>query len=154
MGNSNRQMSRSPGVWVGLTVVFLWASLAMVQLRCKVTGGFPCGDWPKDGYTWHFWPPFLLLLLLWFVAARLWRQRFGQALGEGVRAHGEAASPMLGLVLAWTWYGLTGPQFHFPECTVPLLCHDTLPFSIVIWSVPWVVWGALNILAIWRTSQT
>lgn len=139
----------SAGFWVGFTVCFLLASLSMVQLRCKFTGGFPCGDWPKHGYTWHFWPSFLLFLFLWFLAAQVWSRRRGRALREGLRVHGEAASPMLGLVLAWAWYGLTGPQFHYPNCTVPLLCHDTVPFSVLVWSLPWLVWGGWRLWQAW-----
>lgn len=95
MGERNvvRDTVSSVGLWVGLTVAFLLTSLAMVQIRCKVFGGFPCGDWPVHGYTWHFWPPFLLL---WFVAARTWSRRRGQPLKEGLRVHSEAASPTLG----------------------------------------------------------
>lgn len=115
------------GIWVGLTVSFLLASLAMVQLRCKVTGGYPCGDWPRDGYTWQFWPAFLLLLLVWAATAAVWTRRAGRSFWRGVEAHGEAASPMLGLVVAWAWYGLTGPQFHPPACTTPVLCHVPCP---------------------------
>jgi hypothetical protein len=125
----------------------------MVQLRCKVTGGFPCGDWPRDGYTWHFWPAFLTIFFIWFLAAEAWSRRRGRTLGDGLRAHGEAGSPMLGLVLAWAWYGLTGPQFHPPNCTAPLLCHDTLPFSIAVWGFPWMFWGAWQIVVLWRHDR-
>lgn len=51
MNTSETRSRTAVGLWVGLTVVFLLASLAMVQVRCKVTGGFPCGDWPKESYT-------------------------------------------------------------------------------------------------------
>ncbi len=149
--NAVRDRVTSVGLWVGLTVAFLLASLAMVQIRCKVFGGFPCGDWPAHGYTWHFWPPFLLLL--WFVAARAWSGRHGQPLRKGFRVHGEAASPMLGLVLAWAWYGLTDPQFHSPACTIPVVCHDVMPFSIVIWSLPWFAWASLGIWRAWRSGH-
>ncbi len=145
--------TRAPGIWIGLTVAFLLASLGMVQLRCKVTGGYPCGDWPRDGYTWHFWPAFLTILFIWLLAAQLWSRRRRRELGEALRAHGEAASPMLGLVLAWAWYGLTGPQFHRPDCTTPILCHDAAPFSIAVWSLPWVVWGAWQIAVLWRHDR-
>lgn len=142
---------RSPGVWIGLTVSYLFASLAMVQIRCKVTGGFPCGDWPVHGYTWHFWPPFLSVLLLWFFAGRVWSRRFGRRQWEALCTLGEAVSPMLGLVLAWCWYGLTGPRFHLPDCTVPLLCHDSFPAGILVWSLPWCAWAAWRSVSIWRT---
>ncbi len=134
--------------WAGLTVNFLLASLAMVQFRCKISGGYPCGDWPTDGYTWHFWPVFLVLCLLWLIGARLWSRRRGRPFAEGFQAYGEAASPMLGLTLTWAWYGLTGPQFHPPACTVPLLCHDVLPGSVALWGLPWIAWGTVRVLRV------
>ncbi len=142
--------SVSAGIWIGLSVAFLLGSLSMVQLRCKVASGYPCGDWPQNGYTWQFWPPFLLCLVLWVVAGQMWGKRRGRPFWEGLSAHGEAASPMLGLILSWIWYGLTGPQFHPPACTVPLLCHDIVPKSIVVWSLPWVVWGGARLVMLWR----
>ena len=145
---------RTPGIWIGLTVSFLLASIAMVQLRCKVTGGYPCGDWPRDGYTWHFLPPFLLLLLLWSLAAQALAVRTRQRWADMVSLLGETVSPMLGLILAWAWYGLTGPQFHPPKCTVPLLCHDVVRSGIVFWSLPWVIWGMYSLVGLWRGLLT
>jgi len=141
------------GIWMGLVASFLLASLAMVQFRCRITGGFPCGDWPKDGYTWHFWPPFLLLLFGWLVAGRLWSQRGGCPLAEGLGAQGAAVSPMVGLVLAWAWYGLTGPQFHRPACTIPVICHDVLPGSVAVWSLPWILWSIGRLVRLWRVPD-
>ena len=143
----------APGLWIGVTAASLVASLAMVQIRCKFSENFACGDWPWDGYTWHFWPPFLLLLLVWTRAARVWSQRVSRSMYEGLCAHGEAASPMLGLVVAWGWYGLMGRQFHAPACTIPVLCHDAMPLSIVLWSAPWIVWGVWRISLLWRTGD-
>lgn len=118
--------SPSAGYWVGLTVCGLLASLAMVQIRARLGGGFPRGDWPEYGYTWHFLPAFLGALGLWYVAARIWSRRRGLPTRSGLAALGLAASPMLGLVIAWCWYGLTGTQFHAAGgCRTPVLCHDT-----------------------------
>ncbi len=95
---------------------------------------------------------FILLLLLWFVAARTWSGQRGQPLREGFRVRGEAASPMLGLVLAWRWYGLTVRNSHSPACTIPVLCHDVMPSGIVVWSLPWFAWGSLSIWRAWRSD--
>jgi hypothetical protein len=136
--------------WAGITVIFLLASLTMVQLRCRVTGGYPCGDWPKDGYTWHFWPVFLGLCFFWLVGAWVWSRGRGRSLAEGFDAYGNAASPMLGLTLTWSWYGLSGPQFHPPKCGIPVLCHDVLPGSMALWALPWIVWAAARLISLWR----
>lgn len=77
--------------WAGITVVFLLASLTMVQLRCRVTGGYPCGEWPRDGYTWHVWPVFLGLCLLWLSSARVWSRGHPRPLAEGFERLGDAA---------------------------------------------------------------
>jgi len=150
IGQGINHIAESPGLWIGVTVISLASSLAMVQIRCRLFSGYPCGDWPNHGYTWHFWPPFLFMLLVWVVAARAWSRQGQQSLVKGLDAHGKASSPALGLVVAWGWYGLTGPQFHAPACTTPVLCHDVLPLGILIWSAPWIVWGAWQILALWR----
>lgn len=141
---------RSAGLFVGITIAFFLSSLMMVQLRCKFSAGFPCGDWPRHGYTWHFWPAFFLVLGLWLALAKMWSHRTSRSYFDALRLHGDAAGPMLGLVIAWAWYGLVGPEWHRPACTVPLLCHDTVPFSIAIWSFPWIAWGAWRIRAMWR----
>ena len=141
--------STSAGLWIGLVVAGLLGSLAMVEIRCKLFGIGRCGDWPELGYTWHFWPPFLLLLFVWVVGGRLWNSRRGRSLREGLAAHGHAAGPMLGLVVAWSWWALTGPQFHKAACTAPVLCHDVMRLSILLWSGPWVVWGLWNITQLW-----
>ena len=140
----------APGIWIGVTAASLMASLAMVQMRCKLPGNLPCGDWPADGYTWHFWPPFILLLVIWSVASRVWGRRHGRSIAESLRVHGEAVSPALGLLVSWGWYGLTGPQFHPPACATPILCHDAMPLSIVVWSAPWLAWSGWRIVRLWR----
>ena len=150
---SFRPGTKSAGLWIGLVVAALLSSLAMVEIRCKVFGIPPCGDWPKLGYTWHFWPPFAVILLAWVLGARLWSERRRLSLVDGLVSHGLAVAPMLGLVVAWGWFGLTGPQFHAPACTMPILCHDAMRLSIVIWSAPWTIWGMWNIGSLWRTRS-
>lgn len=144
----------SPGLWIGAAASFLVASLAMVQIRSKIFGGFPSGDWPKDGYTWHFVPALALCVLVWVLAGHLWSRREGRdgaTLREGMERLGVAAAPLLGLVITWSWYGLTGPQFHEAHgCTTPVLCHDVTPGSVVILSAPWVLWAGWKLWQAWR----
>jgi hypothetical protein len=143
--------SPSTGYWVGLTVSVLLASLSMVQIRSKLFDGFPTGDWAEHGYTWHFIPPFLIVLGVWYVAALVWSRRRGFPARVGLAALGSAASPMLGLVIAWDWYALTGTQFHAAGgCHTPVLCHDALPHAIAVWAGPWIAWGAFRIWKMWR----
>ena len=144
--------AKSAGLWVGLVAVALLSSLAMVQIRCKLFGIAPCGDWPQIGYTWHFWPPFILLVAVWATGAWVWSSRRERLLVDGLGAHGLASAPMLGLVVAWSWFALTGSQFHAPSCTTPVLCHDAMRLSIAIWSGPWIAWGLWNIVGLWRAS--
>jgi len=138
---------------VGFSVAFLLSSLAMVQLRCRLFEGFPCGDWSQHSYTWHFWPPFLLLLLLWLVAAERWSRQRRRPFADGVQVHRDAAAPMLGLVLVWAWYGLTGSTFHPPACTAPLRCHDTVPAGVLIWSLTWLAWGRWRLTSVWGDGK-
>jgi hypothetical protein len=147
-----QEVTGRAGVWVGLTVAFLLSSLAMVQLRCKASGGYYfCGDWPRDGYTREFWPPFILVLAAWGLAARERARRMSASWTEALDDLGQASSPMLGLVLAWVWYGLRGAEFHpWGGCNIPVLCHDTMPFAILVWSGPWVIWGAWRLVRAWK----
>src|SRR5262245_26566745 len=103
-GRSRHPSSADAGVWVGLTVAFLLSSIAMVQLRCKLTGGYSCGDWPRDGYTREFWPPLLLVLAAWGLAAKARARRIGVKWTDALDDLGRASSPMLGLMAAWVWY--------------------------------------------------
>lgn len=116
-------------------------------MRCKLTQDYPCGDWPVHGYTWHFIPPFLLVLASWLLLARLvsWRNRIPVA--DAAAQVGSATSPLLGLTISWSWYGFTGPAFHPPICEFPILCHDVLSASILVWTTPWIIWAG------WRTLQ-
>lgn len=148
----DRQMG-APGLWIGATACFLVASLAMVQIRRKIFGGFPSGDWPLDGYTWHFFPALGLCLAAWALGAHLWSRSNGRGLRDGMERLGVAAAPLLGLVVTWSWYGLTGPQFHAAHgCETPVLCHDVTPASVLIWSGPWVLWGGWRAWKMWRQS--
>ena len=142
------------GLWVGLTTAFLISSLAMVQLRCKVTGGYPCGDWPLHGYTKEFWPSFLVALAAWGLAARLRAHRTRSVWAHALDEMGRASAPMLGLVLAWVWYGLTGDAFHpAGGCTIPVLCHDVMPSAIVVWAGPWVIWGSWRVVSLLKAAD-
>lgn len=126
----------------------------MVQMRCRLTGGYPCGDWPRDGYTWQFWPPFVVILAVWAASASVLARRSSLGWIAAADTLGETAAPMLGLVLTWAWYGLTGERFHNKGgCTVPILCHDVLPMSLVIWSGPWIFWGAWRLVSLWRRAD-
>lgn len=125
-----------PGVWIGLTVGGLLSGIGMVQLRCK-TGAYPCGDWPRHGFTWHFLVVFALFVMGWWLLTRRSRSSFNET--------GLAMAPMLGLAVAFSWYGLTGAQFHAPICDTPILCHDAMRGSIIIWSSPWLILGAVSI---------
>lgn len=150
-----RQTGFASGLWTGLIVTFLLASLGMVQMRAKLFEGFPSGDWPRHGYTWHFLPAFAMATFLWFLAA--WRYGRGSraALSVALERVGRAASPMLGLVIAWSWYGLTGSQFHASGgCHIYPLCHDSGPGLILVWSAPWVVWGVFNVIRVIRRSES
>lgn len=139
--------SRDSGVWIGLTVSYLLASIGMVQVRAKVFGGYPSGDWPVDGYTWHFVPVFVLIVAAWWLVSVWVSRRRGLSIGTVFRALGSRASPMLGLVIAWSWYGLTGEQFHASGgCTTYPLCHDSGPFLILMWSAPWLLWGGYRVI--------
>jgi hypothetical protein len=143
------------GLWSGLVVAFLLASVGMVQIRAKVFGGYPSGDWPRDGYTWHFLPAFAAVTLLWVATARRYGHRAGTSLRTSLERVGRAASPMLGLVVAWSWYGLTGPEFHAAGgCDVYPLCHDTGRALIVIWSAPWMAWGLWNLRRLFRGAES
>lgn len=134
------------GVWIGLTVSFLLASIGMVQVRAKVFGGYPSGDWPMHGYTWHFVPVFLLIVGGWWILSAWTGRRRRRPTREVFRDLGDRASPLLGLVVAWSWYGLTGEQFHASGgCTTYPLCHDSGPFLILIWSAPWILWGGYRV---------
>lgn len=139
------------GVWTGLVVCFLAASIGMVQIRAELFGGYPSGDWPRDGYTWHFVPAFAAAVLLWLAVAWWYRRSSGASVAIALERVGRAASPMLGLAIAWSWYGLTGPRFHAAGgCDVYPLCHDTGPGLIVVWSAPWLGWGLWNVIRLVR----
>lgn len=142
-----RSNGTDSGIWIGLTVCFLLASIGMVQVRSRVFGGYPLGDWPAHGYTWHFLPVFLGLVGGWWFLS-LWVSRRSECpLGDVFRALGDRASPMLGLAVAWSWYGLTGEQFHASGgCRTYPLCHDSGPFLIFVWSAPWLLWGGYRII--------
>lgn len=141
----------SVGLWSGLVSSFLVASLGMVQVRSKIFGGFPSGDWPKDGYTWHFLPVFLGCLVLWAFGAWLWSNREAASWQAGLQALGRAAAPLLGLVTAWSWYGLTGDQFHAAHgCDIYVLCHDVGRAPIVVWSAPWLIWAGIRVGKLWK----
>lgn len=144
-----------PGILIGLTICFLASGIGMVQLRCKgpLAGDFPCGDWPRDGFTYHFWLALLPTLGVWSLAATSWANRAHRSLLDGLAELGETASPMLGMILGWSWYGLTGDQFHLPACKTPILCHDVVRSSLVIWISPWILWAALRLGAMWRHSK-
>lgn len=138
------------GLWVGATACFLVASLGMVQIRSKIYGGFPSGDWPRDGYTWHFLPALVLSLAVWLVAAHFWSKRHDPGLRQAMERLGEGTAPLLGLVVTWSWYGLTGPQFHAAGgCDTPVLCHDVTPASVVIWAAPWIIWAGIRVWKAW-----
>jgi len=135
------------GIWIVLTVSFLLAGIGMVQVRAKLFGGYPSGDWPVDGFTWHFVPVFLLVVAGWWVAAAWAGRGKGLSTGDALRRLGLEASPMLGLVIAWSWYGLTGEQFHAAGgCTTYPLCHDSGPLLILVWSAPWLLWGGWRVV--------
>lgn len=140
------------GLWVGGTVSFLAASLLMVQIRAKVFGGFPSGDWPRDGYTWHFLIAIVVALMVWVAVASLYRRLTGKSTSRCLSAVGMASAPMLGLVVTWSWYGLTGPQFHAPACTAYPVCHDSGPLLVLIWAAPWILWGLWSEYRLFREA--
>lgn len=155
MDTRPERSGEAPGLWIGSAVTFLGASLAMVQIRSKVFGGFPSGDWPRDGYTWHFLPALILCLAVWVGAAHLWTRRHGGKLRDWMERLGRAAAPLLGLVVTWSWYGLTGRQFHAAHgCDTPILCHDVAPASVVIWSAPWMLWAGWRVWKLWRQDPS
>lgn len=144
-----------PGIWIGAASSFLVASLAMVQIRSKIFGGYPSGDWPEDGYTWHFLLGFGACLLVWAAVAMLWSRRRSTSFRHGLERVGVACAPLLGLVLAWSWYGLTGDQFHQAHgCDTYLLCHDVGPSPVVVWSAPWVIWAGIRLVRLWTGAST
>jgi hypothetical protein len=142
----------STGLWVGATVSFLLASFGMVQIRDKFFGGYSSGDWPNHPYTWHFIPSLAGILAAWYVAGRIWSHRRGLGIRSGLGALGAAASPMLGLTVAWTWYGLIDERYHpYGGCHIPVLCHDVWPSSVIYWATPWIVLGAIQLWRVWRS---
>lgn len=152
--SGERPGTRAAGIWIGLVSSFLVASLGMVQVRAKIFGGYPSGDWARDGYTWHFLLPFAACLLLWWLAARVWSRRASCSLRVGLEAIGRASAPLLGLVTAWSWYGLTGDQFHLAHgCDTYLLCHDVGPAPIVVWSAPWILWAGYRWWRLWAGTS-
>jgi hypothetical protein len=134
-------MSRAAGLWIGTTVCALGAGIGMVVTRCRLHAGFSCGDWPRQGITWHFLPLFILGIVLWWAWSRLLRRSSSEV--------GIALAPGLGLTVTWTWYGITDPAFHHPDCTTPVICHDVTPSSVVIWSAPWLIWMGFNMVRLW-----
>jgi hypothetical protein len=139
-----------PGIAIGLTVVGSASALAMVQLRCHLETNVPCGDWAGNGLTWLILPPLATGLLVWVVAATLLSRRSGWPVLRAAAAFGEGAAPGLGLVAAWTWYGFVGPQLHPPQCHTPILCHDVVSHSLIVWVAPWVLWSLVREWMLWR----
>lgn len=133
------------GYWIGLVGCALLAGLGMVQLRSWL-GAYPSGDWPVHGITWHLAPALAVALSLWWTAAQL--------LGRPLEAVGRAAAPLLGLVVTWTWYGVTDPDFHAAGgCDVYPICHDSGPFLVVWWAAPWFIWAAWRIYRLQRSDS-
>jgi hypothetical protein len=139
-----------PGLAIGVTVVATASALAMVQLRCHLEANVPCGDWAARGLSWYIVPPLAAGILVWIVAAGLLTRRSGWSPLRAAAALGEGAAPGLGLAAAWTWYGFVGPELHPPQCNTPLLCHDVMSHSLLVWVAPWLLWSLGREWMLWR----
>lgn len=99
------------GLWYAVISAFLVAILGMVQVRSKIFGGFPTGDWPKDRYARRFPPIISLCVLLWAAAAWQSERKGAIPLSESLKSLGGAVAPLLRLITALSSYGLKASQF-------------------------------------------
>lgn len=123
------------------------AVLVMTQWRCRM-GPYPCGDWTTTGgITWHF--PAAVIILAGGAYA------LGRSLG--LRPFARATLPLLGLSVGVIWYGLPPSMIHPPpsgSCpNLPIVCHDVLDSSILVWTLPFVVWALARIWRLVRTGE-
>lgn len=136
---------RKAGLFIPPVATFFLASMLMVQARCR-TGDYPCGDWPRDGFTWHIIPIYIAGILAWGFASIYISRQHDTGLLEAANMVGDASAPFLGLALGFSWYGLTGDEFHAPECTTPVVCHDAAWWSLLVWIVPFLAWGSWSVI--------
>jgi hypothetical protein len=102
---------------------------AMVQWRCKISGGYACGHGLAGGLSWHFWAALAIFTLLFVVVATAfsWRQQTNllEELGNLLFA----SRALTGLWAYVIWSEIPGPGMHPPRLggtcpEIPLFCHD------------------------------
>jgi hypothetical protein len=126
---------------------------AMIQWRCKISGGYDCGHAFSGGISWHFWAALAILAISFASLAVVfsWRQQTRplQELGNLLLA----SRALAGLWAYILWAELPIPVSHPPShggtCPkIPLVCHD-MPLGGfgggLWWTGPFVASAALGI---------
>jgi hypothetical protein len=134
-------------------ILFPPAIWGMIEWRCKISGGYPCGDIYIGGISWHFWASLGLLVASFTLIAIV------QSLIRQTKLFGElgnllyAARAFAGIWAYVFWISLPQSIIHPPthggSCpNIPLICHDIPVMGFggaIFWAGPFIAAAALGI---------
>lgn len=122
-------ISKRNALFLAPVVLFPPALWGMIQWRCKISGGYDCGDISIGGISWHLWAAlgllafsfaFIAIVHSWTRHTKLFDE-FGKVLYAG-----RALAGIWGYVF---WVALPISIIHPPGLggicpDIPLVCHD------------------------------